>query len=79
MLSLRDLLEFKRPRERRQPVDIAPVVLPPRQAVVVVVAYPAYEVRMRLIDVDHGAPSLPSKRRRSIAPPVDDFHGFRST
>src|SRR6478736_4833179 len=51
MVSLKVLLE--RLRERRRPVDIAPVVLPPRQAVVVVVAYLAFEVRMPLTRVDH--------------------------
>src|SRR6185312_4074863 len=60
MVSPKVLLE--RLRERRRPVDIASVVLPPRQAVVVVVAHLAFEVRMPLVDVDHRPSSLPSKR-----------------
>jgi hypothetical protein len=78
MVSLRVLLESQRPRDRRQPVDFAPVVLPPRQAVVDVVAYLAYEVRMRLIDADHGAllaiGGSPIRCR-----PMAHFYGFRTT
>src|SRR6185437_3028204 len=50
-----------RRRERRQPFNTAPVVFPTRQAVVVVIADLAFEVRMRFVDVDHGASSFPSK------------------
>src|SRR5437763_7626492 len=57
----------ERLRERRRPVDIAPVVLPPRQAVVVVLAHLAIEVRMPLVDVDHRHSSLPSKRHWLVA------------
>src|SRR5262245_47164077 len=67
MVSLRVLLE--RLGERRQLVHSPPVVLPTRHAVVVVIADLAFEVRMRFVDVDHGAPSLPSKRRRCDAVP----------
>src|SRR5687768_16288626 len=44
------------PRERRQVGRTAPVVLPTRQAVVEVVADLAFEVRMPLVDVEHGVP-----------------------